>query len=87
VQVVALPSQHFSTLVSSLEFGLSCTTDGMVVQNALEELGLEVVDIELGRAVVKNFDKPSREAIDKALEEYGFELLEGIDQGYPLPTI
>ncbi|MDR8390466.1 hypothetical protein NC796_04885 [Aliifodinibius sp. S!AR15-10] len=64
-----------------------CPCCELVVQSALEELGLEVVDIELGRAVVKNFDKPSREAIDKALEEYGFELLEGIDQGYPMPTI
>ncbi len=57
-----------------------CPRCELVVQNALDELGLEVVDVDLGRAVVKNFDKPSREAIDRALEEYGFELLEGKDQ-------
>lgn len=57
-----------------------CPRCELVVQSALEELGLEVVDIELGKAVVKNFGKSSREAVDKALEEYGFELLEGKDQ-------
>lgn len=57
-----------------------CPRCELVVQSALEELGLEVVDIELGKAVVKNFGKSSREAVDKVLEEYGFELLEGKDQ-------
>lgn len=57
-----------------------CPRCEIVVQNALEELGLEVVDIELGKAVVKNFENSSREAVGKTLEEFGFELLEGKDQ-------
>lgn len=57
-----------------------CHRCELVVQGALEELGLEVVDIELGKAVVKNYGKFSRQAINKSLEEYGFELLEGKDQ-------
>ncbi|KAF5830248.1 hypothetical protein DUNSADRAFT_14821 [Dunaliella salina] len=37
-QVVGLPAYHFGTLMSSLEFGLACSSDGMVVGNALEGL-------------------------------------------------
>eukprot|EP00983_Pelagomonas_calceolata_P035690 1117640-Pelagomonas_calceolata.AAC.9 len=37
-QVVGLPAYHFGTLMSSLEFGLTCSTDSMVVGNALEGL-------------------------------------------------
>lgn len=57
-----------------------CPRCELVVKKALAELDLEVVDIELGRAVVKNFGKSSREAINNTLEKYGFELLEGKDQ-------
>lgn len=57
-----------------------CPRCEMVVQDALEELGLEVVEVELGRAVVGNPDRRSREVIDEKLEEYGFELLEGKEQ-------
>lgn len=56
-----------------------CQRCELVVKNALEELGLEVVEITLGKAVVKNFGKFSRQAINKTLVKYGFELLEGKD--------
>lgn len=57
-----------------------CPRCEMVVQNTLEELGLKVVEVELGRAVVENPDSYSREVINRKLEEYGFELLEGQEQ-------
>lgn len=57
-----------------------CPRCELVVKRALEELDLEVVEIELGRAVVKKIGKSSRQAINKKLEKYGFELLEGKDQ-------
>ena len=50
------------------------------VRSALEDLGMEVVDVELGKAAVRGQELVSREKINKKLVDLGFELLEGRDQ-------
>lgn len=50
------------------------------VEEALQGLGMDVVDVELGKAEVRNRRDVSEEEINKALLQLGFELLEGKDQ-------
>lgn len=57
-----------------------CPRCVMAVQNAFEELGFKVINVELGKAEVVNSTNISKKEIHEALEELGFELLEGNDQ-------
>lgn len=57
-----------------------CPRCVMVVRETLEELGFEVRDVELGKAVVEADDSISMEKVDERLNEYGFELLKGKNQ-------
>lgn len=52
----------------------------MVVRETLEDLGFEVLDVELGRAVVAPKDSIPLEKVDEELNEYGFELIHGKNQ-------
>jgi AraC-like DNA-binding protein len=49
----------------------------IVVRDTLKEVGFNVLDVELGKAVVERDETISREKISKQLQEYGFELIEG----------
>lgn len=57
-----------------------CPRCVMAVQDAFEELGFEVNNVELGKAEVINSTDVSKERIRETLEKLGFELLEGQDQ-------
>lgn len=50
------------------------------VRQTLEELGLSVQDVELGKAVIEKGPRVSTQKIDKALQKHGFELIQGKDQ-------
>lgn len=50
------------------------------VRNAFDELGMQVVNVELGKVEVSGKNVVFREKIDKSLQELGFELLEGKEQ-------
>lgn len=52
----------------------------MVVKQTLEELGLEVLEVELGEAIVVPDPTVDEEMIDEKLGEYGFELVRGRNQ-------
>lgn len=52
-----------------------CPRCEMVVRQALEELGFEVMDVELGQAVVKGDEPVSLDRVEEKLKEYGFELI------------
>jgi AraC-like DNA-binding protein len=52
----------------------------IVVRDTLEELGFNVLDVELGEAVVERDETISKEKINKQLQQYGFELIEGKNQ-------
>lgn len=54
-----------------------CPRCVMVVRQVLGELGFEVVEVELGHAVVQASDPVSSDRLEERLEEYGFELLRG----------
>lgn len=57
-----------------------CPRCELVIKDSLEELGITVIEIELGKAVIVPPVKISKAEINKALEQYGFKLLEGKDQ-------
>ena len=57
-----------------------CPRCELVVRETLEGLGIDVVQVELGRAVIEHSGRVSRKEMNEALQEYGFELLEGKDQ-------
>lgn len=50
------------------------------VQNALEEQGLQVQEVELGYAIVKTDEQEPSEALESSLRSLGFELLKDPDQ-------
>lgn len=52
----------------------------MVVRETLEDLGFEVLDVELGRAMVASKDSIPLKKVDEQLNEYGFELIQGKNQ-------
>ena len=52
----------------------------MVVRQTLEELGFEVVEIELGQAIVQADESIPLDRIEERLKEYGFELIRGRHQ-------
>ncbi|MDX1585676.1 MAG: AraC family transcriptional regulator [Balneolaceae bacterium] len=52
-----------------------CDRCVMVVRETLEELGLTVVEVELGKAVVETDTSVPYQKINKKLQEYGFELI------------
>lgn len=54
----------------------------MVVRQTLESLGLDVVELELGRVVVESDGPLPLEDIDEELQKVGFELLRGSDQQF-----
>ncbi len=47
----------------------------MVVRETLEELGFNVFEVELGRAVVEEGPTVTDEKVDEELKQYGFELI------------
>lgn len=57
-----------------------CPRCVMVVRETLEELGFEVQDVELGKALVMSNDSISAEEVDRQLNKYGFELIKGKNQ-------
>ncbi|HLR77108.1 MAG TPA: AraC family transcriptional regulator [Balneolaceae bacterium] len=50
------------------------------VRQALEKLGLTVLEVELGKAVVEGNEIISAQKINKELKKQGFELLQGKDR-------
>ena len=52
----------------------------MVVRETLEDLGFEVLDVELGKAVVASKNSIPSGKVDQKLNEYGFELIQGKNQ-------
>ena len=52
----------------------------MVVRDTLEELGFNVLDVELGQAVVETDKNISKDKINQRLQEFGFELIRGKNQ-------
>ncbi len=57
-----------------------CPRCVLVVRDTLENLGLTVHSVELGRAVVEKPSPVSHETVNNELKKYGFELLEGRSQ-------
>lgn len=57
-----------------------CPRCNMAVKQTLEELGVTVLQVELGKAVVESPGKVSKKEINEALKPYGFELLKGKNQ-------
>lgn len=57
-----------------------CPRCVMVVRETLEELGYDVEEVDLGRAIVKTDQPIETDQIDKRLKEYGFELIQGKHQ-------
>lgn len=54
-----------------------CPRCVMVVRDTLDEMGFEVIEVELGRAIVESEDEIPLEKVDEKLNEYGFELIRG----------
>lgn len=54
-----------------------CPRCVMVVRDTLEEMGFEVIEVELGRAIVESEDEIPLKKVDEKLNEYGFELIRG----------
>lgn len=52
----------------------------MVIEDALEKLGLEVQEVQLGEAIVTADPSVSKEKINAEINKYGFELIEGRNQ-------
>lgn len=57
-----------------------CPRCVMVVQDALEDLGFEVVNVELGHATVEADTSVPAKEIEDELNKYGFELVKGKNQ-------
>jgi len=57
-----------------------CPRCVMVVRETLEDLGLDVKGVELGKAVIDSSETIDVEEIDRKLQEYGFELIKGKNQ-------
>lgn len=53
-----------------------CPRCVMVVTESLQDMGLEVMEVELGRAVVGADGPVPFDKINKKLQEYGFELIQ-----------
>lgn len=51
-----------------------------VVQNTLEDIGLEVLEVELGMALIDTGEELPLDTISKRLKEHGFELIHKKDQ-------
>ncbi|SHE61225.1 AraC-type DNA-binding protein [Fodinibius roseus] len=54
-----------------------CPRCVMVVRQTLEELGFEVLEVELGQAVVQAGEPVPLDRTEEKLREYGFELIRG----------
>lgn len=52
-----------------------CTRCVMVVRETLEDMGLSVLDVELGKAEIETDGPVPYKKIDEELKEYGFELI------------
>lgn len=57
-----------------------CPRCVIVVEETLQNLGLEVHQVQLGEAVVTADASVSKQEIEAKLNEYGFELIEGKNQ-------
>lgn len=57
-----------------------CPRCVMVVRQTLEELGFEILEVELGQAVVQVDESISLDRVEEKLKEYGFELIRGRNQ-------
>lgn len=57
-----------------------CPRCVMVVRDTLNDLGFDVEEVELGKAVVRSADDESLSELQQALNEYGFELLQGREE-------
>lgn len=57
-----------------------CPRCVMVVRQTLEELGFEILEVELGQAVVQVDESISQDRVEEKLKEYGFELIRGRNQ-------
>lgn len=53
-----------------------CPRCVMVVRETLQEMGLDVVEVELGKATVVADDSISYDEINEKLKGYGFELIQ-----------
>lgn len=53
-----------------------CPRCVMVVRETLQDMGLDVVEVELGKATVLADDSISFDKINQKLKEYGFELIQ-----------
>ncbi|GAA5522080.1 helix-turn-helix domain-containing protein [Aliifodinibius salicampi] len=52
----------------------------MVVRQTLEELGFEVLEVELGQALVQIDESISMDRVEEELKKYGFELIRDRNQ-------
>jgi AraC-like DNA-binding protein len=52
----------------------------MVVRQTLEELGFEVLEVELGQALVQVDESISMDRVEEKLKKYGFELIRDKNQ-------
>ncbi|MDX1672338.1 MAG: AraC family transcriptional regulator [Balneolaceae bacterium] len=57
-----------------------CPRCVMVVRDTLNDLGFDVEEVELGKAVVRSADDDSLSELQQALNEHGFELLQGREE-------
>ncbi|MDX1636573.1 MAG: helix-turn-helix domain-containing protein [Balneolaceae bacterium] len=57
-----------------------CPRCEMAVRDTLEEAGLTVRHVELGKAVVQGLEKADWPSLEEKLHELGFELIEGKEQ-------
>lgn len=57
-----------------------CPRCVMVVRQTLEELGFEVLEVELGQAVVQVDESISMDRVEEKLKKYGFELIRDRNQ-------
>ncbi len=52
-----------------------CPRCVMVVRDTLQEMGFEVLDVELGKAIIKAEGEIPFDKINKQLKDYGFEII------------
>jgi len=57
-----------------------CPRCVMVVRQTLEELGFEVLEVELGQALVQVDESISMDRVEEKLKKYGFELIRDKNQ-------
>jgi AraC-like DNA-binding protein len=57
-----------------------CPRCVMVVRQMLEELGFEVLEVELGQALVQVNESISMDRVEEKLKKYGFELIRDKNQ-------